>query len=245
MTQLDGRIAVVTGATRGIGRETARQLASKGATVYLTGRDASAATAAADELAADGDIRALAVGLDIADPVSVAAFGDAFSANHQHLDILINNAAAYVDWTETTSGADLDQSRRVFETNLFGTWAVIQAFLPLLRNSTSGRIVNVSSGAGSHGEPQFGLNARRGAAASYGISKAALNALTSSLAAELAGQNILVNSAGPGLTATFDGAEQMGARPVAEGAASIVWAATLDDDGPNGGFFRDGEPLPW
>jgi NAD(P)-dependent dehydrogenase (short-subunit alcohol dehydrogenase family) len=111
--------------------------------------------------------------------------------------------------------------------------------------SPHGRIVIVSSGAGSHGEPQFGLSANGGAAATYGISKAALNALTSKLAAELEGSGVLVNAVDPGLTATYPGAEAMGARPVPDGAASVVWAATLPDDGPAGGFFRDGEPLPW
>jgi NAD(P)-dependent dehydrogenase (short-subunit alcohol dehydrogenase family) len=159
--------------------------------------------------------------------------------------VLVNNAAAFVDWTETTTGADLDEARRILDTNLLGAWRVTIALLPLLRRSPHPRVVNVSSGAGSHGDEQFGLTRRGGAAATYGISKAALNALTSSLAAELADTPILVNSACPGLTATWPGAEQMGARPVAEGAASIVWAATLDDDGPRGGFFRDGRPLPW
>jgi NAD(P)-dependent dehydrogenase (short-subunit alcohol dehydrogenase family) len=103
----------------------------------------------------------------------------------------------------------------------------------------------VASGAGSHSDQAFGLTRRGGRAASYGISKAALLALTSTLAAELAETEILVNAVCPGLTATFDGAEQMGARPVEAGAASIVWAVLVPDDGPRGGFFRDGEPVPW
>jgi NAD(P)-dependent dehydrogenase (short-subunit alcohol dehydrogenase family) len=105
--------------------------------------------------------------------------------------------------------------------------------------------VNVSSGAGSHRDDQFGLAKRGGTAASYGISKAALNALTSTLAAELADTPILVNAVCPGLTATWPGAEAMGARPVAEGAASVLWAATLPDDGPTGELRRDGRLLPW
>jgi NAD(P)-dependent dehydrogenase (short-subunit alcohol dehydrogenase family) len=103
----------------------------------------------------------------------------------------------------------------------------------------------VSSGGGSHADDQFGLTRRGGAAASYGISKAAVNALTATLAAELAGTPIIVNAVCPGLTATWPGAEQMGARPVADGAASVLWAAMLPDDGPRGGLFRDGEPLGW
>jgi NAD(P)-dependent dehydrogenase (short-subunit alcohol dehydrogenase family) len=106
-------------------------------------------------------------------------------------------------------------------------------------------IVNVSSGAGSHGDDAFGLHARHGAAASYGVRKAALNALTSTLAAELAGTNVLINSVCPGLTATWPGAESMGARPIADSVPGIVWAAKLPDDGPSGGFFRDTKPRPW
>jgi NAD(P)-dependent dehydrogenase (short-subunit alcohol dehydrogenase family) len=161
------------------------------------------------------------------------------------LDVLVNNAAAYVDWTETASGAELAAAHKVLEVNLFGPWRLTQALLALLRQSPHPRVVNVSSGAGSHGDDQFGLTKRGGAAASYGISKAALNALTSTLAAELADTPILVNAACPGLTATWPGAEAMGARPVVEGAASILWAATLGDDGPSGELRRDGQPLPW
>ena len=150
-----------------------------------------------------------------------------------------------MDWTETAGAADLAAADAVVQTNLFGAWRVTQALLPLLRQSPHPRVVNVSSGAGSHGDEQFGLTRRGGAAATYGVSKAALNALTATLAAELDGTPVLVNAACPGLTATWPGAEQMGARPVAEGAASVVWAATLPDAGPRGGLFRDGRPLPW
>ena len=149
-----------------------------------------------------------------------------------------------MDWTETAGAADLAAAEAVVQTNLFGAWRATQALLPLLRQSPHPRVVNVSSGAGSHGDEQFGLTRRGGAAATYGVSKAALNALTATLAAELDGTPVLVKAACPGLTATWPGAEQMGARPVAEGAASVVWAATLPDDGPRGGLFRDGRPLP-
>ena len=161
------------------------------------------------------------------------------------LDVLLNNAAAFADWSETASSADLESARKVIDTNLFGTWRVCQAFLPLIRQSQHGRIVNVASGGGSHGDPQFGLATPGGTAASYGISKAAVNALTSKLAAELDGTGILVNSVDPSLTATAPGMEEMGARPVPDGAKSVVWAATIPGSGPLGGFFRDGEPMPW
>jgi NAD(P)-dependent dehydrogenase (short-subunit alcohol dehydrogenase family) len=228
-------VVLITGAAQGLGREVARQLAAAGHDVVLTARDGAAAARSAQEVGA----RSLA--LDVTDPASVAAAAAALP----ELDVVVHNAAAYVDWAETVSGADLDAARRVMETNLYGPWRLTQAVLPALRRSPAGRVVAVSSGAGSHGDPAFGLTARGGAAASYGISKAALNALTSTLATELAGTGILVNAVCPGLTATYPGAEAMGARPVAESAAGVVWAATLPADGPTGGFFRDRAPLPW
>ena len=228
-------VVLVTGAAKGIGREVARQLAERGETVIVTARDPARARETAEELG----VRGLA--LDVTDEASVAAAAGALDG----LDVLINNAAAFVDWTEMASAADLATARSVLDTNLLGAWRVTRALLPLLRESAHPRIVMVSSGGGSHADGQFGLTRRGGAAATYGISKAALNALTATLAAELADTPILVNAVCPGLTATWPGAEQMGARPVADGAASVVWAATLPDDGPRGGFFRDGEPLGW
>jgi NAD(P)-dependent dehydrogenase (short-subunit alcohol dehydrogenase family) len=203
--------------------------------VIVSARDAARARAVADELGAD------ALALDVTDGGSVAAAVEELG----ELDVLINNAAAFVDWAEMGSVADLDTARAVLDTNLLGTWRVTQAVLPLLRRSAHPRIVMVSSGEGSHGDEQFGLTRRGGTAATYGISKAAVNALTATLAAELVDTPILVNAVCPGLTATWPGAEAMGARPVADGAASVAWAATLPDDGPRGGFFRDGEPLAW
>src|ERR1700704_2847448 len=222
MGQLWGRLAMVTGATRGIGREVARQLAQQGATVLVTGRDPAGAAATAADLAADGDVRSLEVALDVTDDDSIAAAAAACAKDPGRLDILVNNAAASVDWSGTASKADLIDAKRIFETNLFGAWRTTMAFLPLLQQSNHPRIVNVSSGAGSHGDPEYGLTLSRGSAAAYRISKAALNALTSALAAELADTRILVNAACPGPTATWEGAEEAGARPVAEGAASVV-----------------------
>ncbi|HTP21771.1 MAG TPA: SDR family NAD(P)-dependent oxidoreductase [Solirubrobacteraceae bacterium] len=238
-------VVLITGATRGLGREVARQLAERGATVLVSARDPAKADHTAAELGQTGDVRALSVGLDVNEEPAVRETAAALSRDPGRLDVLINNAAAYVDWTELATAADLSASEQVLSTNLFGPWRTIQALLPLLRESPHPRIVNVSSGAGSHGDEQFGLTRRGGAAASYGISKAAQNALTATLAAELADSRILVNAVCPGLTATWPGAEQMGARPIGDGAASIVWAATLPDDGPTGGLFRDGHPLPW
>lgn len=235
-------LALITGAAHGLGFEVARQLAAAGADVLITARDPRAAEIAA----ADVDrVTALPVGLDVADPMSVAAAAAALREGPGRLDILINNAAAFVDWSEVASSADLDAAGAVLTVNLFGAWRVSQALLPLLRSSSHPRIVNVSSGAGSHADTDFGLTARHGAAASYGIGKAALNALTSTLAAELADTPVIVNAVCPGLTATWPGAENLGARPVQESAGGVVWAATLPDDGPRGGFFRDRKPLGW
>lgn len=236
-------VALVTGAAHGLGLEVARQLAAAGRHVIISARNPDDAAEAARS--AGPDVSALPVGLDVADPAGVRAAADALTAAPGRLDVLVNNAAAYVDWTETATGANLDAAHRVMETNLFGAWRLTQALLPLLRGSAAPRVVNVSSGAGSHGDSAFGLRARGGAAASYGISKAALNALTATLATELAGTGVLVNAVCPGLTATWPGAESMGARPAADSAPGVVWAATLPDDGPTGGFFRDTRPLPW
>ena len=229
---------LVTGAARGLGLEVARQLAAAGSEVRIAARDVEAAGRAA---AGIPGVEALRVPVDVTDPESVGRVAETLP----RLDVLINNAAAYVDWAEMASAADLEAARTVMEVNLFGAWQLTQALLPILRRSPHPRIVNVSSGAGSHVDQAFGLTARNGAAASYGITKAALNALTSTLAAELANTPVMVNAVCPGLTATWPGAEQLGARPVAESARGVVWAATLPDDGPRGGFFRDGQPLGW
>ena len=238
------KVALVTGAGRGIGLEVCCQLAERGMTVILTARDLEQAKAAAEQLVGEG-LDVIPKVLDVSDDESVRGLAAELEQQLGTLDVLVNNAAAYADWSEMASSADLKLAQGVLETNLFGAWRVCQAFLPLIGRSSHGRIVNVSSGAGSHGEPRFGLTTNRGSAASYSISKAALNALTAKVAAELEGTCVLVNAVDPGLTATAPGMEEIGARPVAEGAASVVWGAILPDSGPTGGFFRDGELLPW
>lgn len=238
-------LALVTGAGRegGLGLEICRQLAREGITVLLTAREDIKAQAAAGILRQEGlDVRPYT--LDVTEDSSVTALAERVEQEYGRLDILLNNAAGYADWMETASSANLANTLNVLSTNLFGPWRVTQAFLPLLRKSVGGRIVNVCSGSGSHGDPVFGLATGPGSA-SYAISKAALGALTSKFAAELKDTGILVNAVDPGLTATAPGMEAMGARPVAEGAKSILWAALLPPDGPNGGFFRDGITLPW
>ena len=223
--------SLITGANRGIGLEVARQLA--GHTVLLTGRDLAKATAAAQAL---GNPKLVPVQLDVTDAASVDALRARVARDYGRLDILINNAAINYDTWQRTISADLDNVQETLETNLYGAWRMVLAFLPLLRQSAHPRIVNVSSESGS-------LAGMGGGTPAYSVSKAALNALTRKLAAELRGDRILVNAVCPGWIATDMGGA--GGGPIAEGAARVVWAATLPDDGPTGGFFRDGQQLPW
>lgn len=233
----DRPLALVTGAARGIGAEAARQLAADGYAVVVTARDAAAASAHADALVAEGHA-AVGAALDVADPASVAAL--AREVGDRPLRVLVNNAAAFADWTETATSADLDAARVVLDTNLLGPWRVVLALLPALRAGAPARVVNVGSGSGSHGDPQFGLSTNP-VSTTYAVSKAALHALTVKLAVELRDEDIVVNAVDPGLTATAPGMEAMGARPVPEGAASVLAALRA----PAGTFTRDGETLPW
>jgi NAD(P)-dependent dehydrogenase (short-subunit alcohol dehydrogenase family) len=236
------RTALVTGVGKptGIGYELVRVLAARGDRVWLAARTGAQARDMAGRVT--GDV--IPVGLDLADRDAVLALAAQVAGDGRGLDLLINNAAAVAPWGETAAVADLTVALDVITVTLMGTWAMCQAFLPLLRASRAGRLVNVSSGAGSHGDPAFGLTTGNGMGTSYAVAKAALNALTVKLAREET-SGVKINAVCPGFTATFDGATAMGARPVADGAASILWAADLGDDGPSGGFFRDGAPLPW
>jgi NAD(P)-dependent dehydrogenase (short-subunit alcohol dehydrogenase family) len=228
------RVVLVTGANRGIGRELARQLASRGDAVVLTARDLAKAEQAAAALPSHGHL--LARRLDVTDPASIAQVAADLEGRYGRLDVLVNNAAIHYDTWQRASTADLQVVREALEVNLVGAWQTSLTLLPLLRASGHGRIVNVSSEAGS-------LASMDGGPPAYNVSKAALNALTRMLAGELGRDRILVNAVCPGWVATDMGGP--GGRPVAEGAASVRWAVDLPDDGPSGGFYRDGHPLPW
>jgi NAD(P)-dependent dehydrogenase (short-subunit alcohol dehydrogenase family) len=227
----DRPVAVVTGGNRGIGLEVCRQLAAGGYAVVLGSRDVGKGEQAAARL--DG---VAACALDVADDRSVDAAGAWVADRFGRCDALVNNAAILYDTWAHAASADLGEVHDAVETNLFGAWRTTLALLPLLRRSPHGRVVNVSSQGGSLASMGAGTPA-------YNVTKAALNALTRTLAAELRPDGILVNSICPGWTATDMGGA--GGRPVAEGAASVVWGVTLPDDGPTGGFFRDGRSLPW
>jgi NAD(P)-dependent dehydrogenase (short-subunit alcohol dehydrogenase family) len=226
-------MSLVTGANRGIGREVARQLAGRGHHVLVGGRNVAEAKAAADVITAEGGA-AVEVELDVVSAESVRAAATTIAADVGRLDVLVNNAAINYDTWQRAVDADLAEVEETLDTNLFGVWRVTQAMLPLLRDSAHARIVNVSSGAGA-------LADMGGRAPGYRVSKVGVNALTRMWAAELPG--ILVNSVCPGWVATDMGGA--GGRPIEDGAAGIVWAATLPDDGPTGGFFRDGRPIDW
>jgi NAD(P)-dependent dehydrogenase (short-subunit alcohol dehydrogenase family) len=217
-------VALVTGANRGLGLEVARQLAGRGDTVIAGARDPDAVP----EL--PGDVRPAR--LDVTDEGSIAAL----RAEVEALDVLVNNAAIHYDTGQRVLDADLGVVREAFDTNTLGPWRLATAFADLLRASPHGRLVNVSSGAGS-------LTGMRDGHPAYSVSKAALSALTLMLADALRADGVLVNAVCPGWVATDMGGP--GGRRVEDGAAGIVWAATLPDDGPTGGFFRDGRPVDW
>jgi NAD(P)-dependent dehydrogenase (short-subunit alcohol dehydrogenase family) len=224
------RVALVTGANRGIGREVVRQLIEHGFRTILTARDEERGRAAADELGAEFGR------LDVADDASVDRCFQTVDGQHGRLDVLINNAAIDYDIWQRGVDADLAVVHQAFETNLFGAWRCCLPAVSLMQRNAWGRIVNVSSEGGS-------LASMGGGTPAYSTSKAALNALTRVLAAELRGSGILVNAVCPGWIATDMGGA--GGRPVEVGAARILWAVLLADDGPTGQFFRDGRQLPW
>lgn len=226
-------IAVVTGANRGIGLEVVRQLAALDYTVVLGSRNEEKGRLAAESI---GGTRVIARRLDVTDPETIDALRGWIASEYGVLDVLINNAGIDYDMDQRASTADMERMFRAVETNVYGPWRMVRAFVPLVRKSAHGRIVNVSSESGS-------LAGMSGTAPVYSMTKAALNALTRQLAAELAGDGVLVNSVCPGWVATDMGGA--GGRPVADGGASVVWAVTIGDDGPTGGFFRDGTALPW
>jgi NAD(P)-dependent dehydrogenase (short-subunit alcohol dehydrogenase family) len=224
------RTALVTGGNRGIGFEVCRQLAARGLRVLLGARDP---TQAAARLKGEG-LDVTGEKLDVTLPEDVTRIAALVRDRFGSLDVLVNNAGVMQDSMLT---GDLEGVRRSMEVNLYGPLRLCQAFVPQMQARRYGRIVNVSTGMAQ-------LSSMGGGWAGYRLSKTALNALTRVMADETRGSRILVNAVDPGWVKTdMGGASAPRAVPV--GAAGIVWAATLPDDGPTGGFFRDGKPIPW
>jgi NAD(P)-dependent dehydrogenase (short-subunit alcohol dehydrogenase family) len=230
------RVVVVTGANRGIGREVVRQCGLRGDAVLLGSRDLAAGERVAREIAPRVRGRIRAVPLDVTDGDRLARLAADVEATEGRVDVLVNNAAIHYDTWQTAASADLGIVREALETNLLGAWQTTLAFLPLLRRSAHPRVVMVSSEGGSLASMSAGTPA-------YGISKAALKALTIALAADLRRDGVLVNAVCPGWVATDMGGP--GGRPVEQGAASVMYAVDLPDGGPTGTFTRDGRPVPW
>ncbi len=244
MTQTNdgaGRVAVVTGANRGLGLETAKALAKRGYRVVFTARSQDKADAAIEGV--DGEVYARA--LDVTDEASVDALFQWLDATLDgRVDVLVNNAGASFESREASGPLQVDAAtlERSFRTNTIGPYLMMQQVFPRMSKAGFGRIVNVSSGMG-------GLTEMGGGLPGYRTSKASLNALTRVFHAETKyhgeqGRQIKVNAVCPGWVRTDMGGPRAH-RSVEEGIAGIVWAATLPDDGPSGGFFRDGEPIVW
>jgi len=239
----DKKIALVTGANKGIGKEIARQLGTKDFLVLIGARDAGRGSEAAAELTQEG-IQAHAIVLDVTDPASIAAAAARIENDYGRLDVLVNNAGIALDKVPA-SQIDMESLRQTYETNVFGVFAVTQAMLPLLKQSGAGRIVNMSSGLGSltqNSDPEWGFAGVKPLA--YNSSKAALNMITVIFAAELKDTPIKVNAADPGFTAT-DLNQHRGTRTVQQGATAAVRLATLPTDGPTGGYFDEDGVVPW
>lgn len=242
------KVALITGANKGIGFETAKQLGEQGITVVITSRTLEAAQKAAELLKAQ-DVDAYAIQLDVTKESDRLAVAFYISEKFGKLDILINNAGIAPKETlfanrtiETTE----EEFQQIFSTNFFSIVLLTKVLLPLLKASPAGRIVNLSSILGSlgvHSAPESPLEEFR--VLSYNASKAALNVFTIHLAAELKGTNIKVNSAHPGWVKTELGGEEAAPMDVTDGAKTSVALALIENDGPNGKFIHLGEELPW
>jgi NAD(P)-dependent dehydrogenase (short-subunit alcohol dehydrogenase family) len=239
-------VAVVTGGNRGVGLEVCRRLSNLGYAVVLGSRDLRRAEIAAKEIDPEGD-RIVPCHIEVDNSVNIAALGEWVKERFGRVDAVVNNASTAPDLWAMAGNTDLSPVAEALDINLFGAWRVTQALLPMLRSSPRPRVVNVSSEGGSIARIAGGRPA-------YTVSKAALNALTRMLAAELYRDGILVNAVCPGWTtqeggkggsAGPGGASAGSGRTAAQGAASVVWAVTIPNGGPTGTFTRDGREIPW
>jgi NAD(P)-dependent dehydrogenase (short-subunit alcohol dehydrogenase family) len=230
------RIALVTGANRGLGLETSRQLLAQGLRVVLTGRDEAALRGAIEELGGPSE-DLTTVRLDVADPASIEAARRTLAERALPVDVLVNNAAVLLHEDSEVLSIPADAFQRTFEANVFGAIEVCRTFVPSMAERGYGRVVNVSSGAGQ-------LAKMSTYAPAYSISKAALNAFTRILAATYRDRGVLANAVDPGWVRTDMGGPGS-PRSVEQGVGTTVWLATLPDNGPTGGFFRDKRPIEW
>jgi NAD(P)-dependent dehydrogenase (short-subunit alcohol dehydrogenase family) len=239
-----GKIALITGANKGIGFEVARQLGAEGITVFIGARNPQLGETATSKLRAEG-VDAHFVELDVTKPDTIAKAAEQIRARSDRLDILVNNAGVVAKGDGPPSVADPAAVRQVLDINFFGVLAVTQAMLPLVRNAASGRIVMVSSGLGSltwNADPNWSFAGIK--PLGYNGSKAILNMMTVQLAWELRDTPIKVNAVNPGYTAT-DLNGNSGTQTVEDGAAETVRQSLAPDDAPTGGFFETGGIVPW
>jgi NAD(P)-dependent dehydrogenase (short-subunit alcohol dehydrogenase family) len=233
---MNQRIAVVIGANRGIGLEVCRQLAQRDVQVILTSRDETKGQAALQKYEEAGcqlDYHPL----DVTDGDSIRRLRDWVAQTYGRLDILVKNAALYIDRRHSLLELEEEVLRRTMETNAYGPLMLTQAFVPLMKKNGYGRIVNISSGIGE-------LSDLGSSWPAYRVSKILLNIQTRIIAGELRGSNVLINAMCPGWVRTDMGGP--GApRSVEQGADTAVWLALLPDDGPQGGYFRDRRPIDW
>lgn len=232
------RIAIVTGANRGIGFETVRQLALIGTKVILTARDEKKGKQSYEKLKKTGDIKFHQ--LDVTDRESIKNLYEYIQKEFGRLDILVNNAGVYLDKNIEVLNVDLETVKRTMETNLYGPLLLSQTFIPLMEKNNYGRIVNVSSGMGQL-KSFLGIGP---ASSGYRISKTSLNMLTCILSDAVRGYNILINSVCPGWVKTEMGGSNA-TRTTKQATDTIVWLATLSDNGPAGCFFRDRKIIEW
>lgn len=230
------KLAVVTGANKGIGFEICRQLALEGVKVILTARDETKGKAACRQLE-KGHLDVQFYQLDVTKPDEIQSLATYIETEFGRLDILINNAGIFIDRDKSALEADLEKIKLTMETNAWGALLLCQAFIPLMQKNNYGRIVNVSSSLGM-------LDSMGGGYPGYRCSKVVMNAFTCMLADEMKGSNILINSASPGWVRTDMGGPNAPGL-VEEGADTIVWLALLPDNGPTGGFFRKRARLRW
>lgn len=236
----DKRVAVVTGANRGLGYETSKQLANDGYRVVMACRDQAKGQEAEQKLKDEG-LDVTFHQLDVTDEASIGALVDYLKNEEGRVDVLVNNAGSILDVRDPEKASvftvDMDTMREAFEINVFGATVLSQRIIPIMREAGFGRVVNVSSGMGQ-------LDDMGGGVPSYRMTKTALNALTRMLSAEVHDDKVLINSVCPGWVKTDLGGPSARLE-VEEGVKTIVWLAELPDDGPRGGFFREKQPIPW